>query len=484
MSKEKLSKMGDKIKSLLKPDPLKPNSNLKQTLVVGGAITILVVCIYIVYSLLHVDRREGFSKAKPQANVEKIYSQDFDEKDNRTAVQHLQASNRDLKTEKEQLSKELVQLKSQLKTQTNLSNDRYEDLLRKISQNEKAINNAPVNNNQASDNGANNSDGDQLADDINNLDAFGGSMQAAETVNQNAVPILTSHPNQAALSRIEGDKEEEFKLNPKNYFPAGGFCKAVSLGGADASTSTTAQSDTTPILFKIVDDCILPNEKHSSLKGALVTASVYGEISSERGIVRTQHLSVYLDDELLDIPIEGTAFDLTGKNGMRGDLILRNDKILMAAGISGVLNAAGAVAQATSQTYSVSPLGNTSTVDGSNVLPYMAGAGVSKSADILSNYYVDLANQYSPIVSVNAGSVVTLVMLKGFPLRNQKAIQKYINSVNQSRVAQTGNSSSPIPLSLSAQAMGQNNQELNPYDAMNVNTKAQQFVQENKGSSI
>ncbi|MDP2516059.1 hypothetical protein Q8W15_15700 [Photobacterium damselae subsp. piscicida] len=48
----------------------------------------------------------------------------------------------------------------------------------------------------------------------------------------------------------------------------------------------------------------------------------------------------------------------------------------------------------------------------------------------LSDYYIKLAEQYHPIIELNPGTVVNLVILKGFPL-NPAKIDEYQASLSQ-----------------------------------------------------
>ncbi|PSW24313.1 conjugal transfer protein TraB, partial [Photobacterium phosphoreum] len=132
---------------------------------------------------------------------------------------------------------------------------------------------------------------------------------------------------------------------PDNYVPAGAFVTAVMTGGADANAGVNGTSDTAPVTFRAINDGFLPNGKSSHLKNCFFTASVFGEISSSRGVVRTDRMSCTLpNNEILDIPVQATAFNF-GKNGIRGTAVMRNGKIIQMAGISGIFTGLGATAK-------------------------------------------------------------------------------------------------------------------------------------------
>ena len=214
-------------------------------------------------------------------------------------------------------------------------------------------------------------------------------------------------------------KETKEKIKTvKDYVPPGTFAKAVLLSGADTNAGVHGQSDTIPITMRVLDNGTLPNGEHSSLKGCFVTAAAYGDASSERGQIRLQRLSCVRKPNglVLDIPIEGTINDMGGSDGIRGHVVMRNNKLIWNAGVSGVLSGIGSAMQQSATTQSVSPLGVTSAIQPSKVFQYGAFGGANSALGKLADYYIKLADMYHPIVQIHAGSQVNIVFLKGFSL--------------------------------------------------------------------
>ncbi|MBD1576949.1 conjugal transfer protein TraB [Vibrio sp. S11_S32] len=235
---------------------------------------------------------------------------------------------------------------------------------------------------------------------------------------QPALVIDTTQNDATITSGIESFKFASKKKvhNPDNYVPAGAFVTAVMTGGADANAGINGTSDTAPVTFRAINNGFLPNGKKSHLKDCFFTASAFGEISSSRGIIRTDHMSCTLpNDQILDVPVEATAFNF-GKNGIRGTAVMRNGKIIEMAGVSGIFSGIGDTAKAMSSTQSVSPLGTTTTINPSDALGNLAGSSLESVGSKLSDYYIKLAEQYHPVIELNAGSVVNIVFLHGFSL--------------------------------------------------------------------
>lgn len=200
------------------------------------------------------------------------------------------------------------------------------------------------------------------------------------------------------------------------YVPSGTFVRAVLLGGADASTAVGSQGDTTPIVFRLLDQGTEANGKKSILKNCIATGQAYGDISSERGMVRLDRLSCnFPDGSTLDVPVHGTAYDIGGKDGIRGIKVLRNGPILTMSFISGLAQGFGQAFQNAQTTQTPNIAGTTSTtVSPSSSLAYAGLGGMSAAAQNLSNYYIGLANQYHPIIELNAGAQVDILFTAGF----------------------------------------------------------------------
>lgn len=234
--------------------------------------------------------------------------------------------------------------------------------------------------------------------------------------------------------------EEVYHRTIKNYVPTGTFVTAVVTGGADTNAGVLGQGDTTPVVFQTIHDGILPNGEKSKLNDCTITASSYGEISSSRGIVRTNRLSCIQDEgRILDVAIQGTAFNF-GRNGIRGTTILKNGEIVQMAGIAGILTGIGETGQALSQTTSTSALGTTASINSQDAALNLLGNATSSVGSKLSDYYIGLAELYHPIVEINPGAIVNIVFLEGFPLdplmaeeyeRKQLAEQSMTSQSNQ-----------------------------------------------------
>lgn len=206
--------------------------------------------------------------------------------------------------------------------------------------------------------------------------------------------------------------------NPLNYVPSGTFARAVVLGGVDADASVDGQNKNNGVmLFKIVNEGVLPNGKRSHLAGCLLTASAYGDISSERAYVKLDKISCAFDGvPIIDKAVTGWAF-FAGKVGIKGKPLMRDGKVVTWAGVSGALSGVAQAAQYAQSVQNFSPYGGaTSVVPSSNIGPFAAFGGASKAADQLSQYYIKRAEQYHPVIQVGSGNIINMVFKDGFYL--------------------------------------------------------------------
>ena len=159
--------------------------------------------------------------------------------------------------------------------------------------------------------------------------------------------------DQEEIEAAEKKNRLKYVKTPDNYVPATTHVRGVLLEGADANASVNGQSDTVGVLVRLLDNGTLPNGKHSHLKGCNVLARVYGDISSERAEARLNRISCTKPDgTILDKKVQG-YLSFAGKEGVKGTPIMRNGKMVFAAGLAGLLSSATSAAQQATQTQSV-----------------------------------------------------------------------------------------------------------------------------------
>ena len=202
------------------------------------------------------------------------------------------------------------------------------------------------------------------------------------------------------------------------YIPSGAFTRAILLGGLDAPTGGQSQRNPQPVLLRLVDNAVLPNHFRSRIKECFVVGAGYGDVSAERAYIRTESMScVTRDGTAIDVPIKGYVAGEDGKAGMRGRLVSKQGQLLANALLAGVASGIGSAFQQSSTTLSVSPLGTTGTVDPGKQFEAGFGTGVGRALDRLAQYYISLAEKVFPVIEVDAGRTVDVVITQGISLQ-------------------------------------------------------------------
>lgn len=192
------------------------------------------------------------------------------------------------------------------------------------------------------------------------------------------------------------------------------FTRGTLLGGLDAPTGGQAQSNPHPVLIRLSDNSVLPNRFRGEYRDCFVIAAGYGDISSERAYLRTENLScVRADGAALEVRIQGSVYGEDGKVGMRGRLVTKQGQMLANALLAGVVSGIGQGLAISATSYSTSALGTVATASGTDAFVAGLGTGVGKSLDRLAQYYIKLAENTFPVIEVDAGREIDVVITKG-----------------------------------------------------------------------
>ncbi|RSK63058.1 conjugal transfer protein TraB [Enterobacter huaxiensis] len=261
----------------------------------------------------------------------------------------------------------------------------------------------------------------------------GNGVTPAPQVSYQSIPV----PNQL---RRQSFVREEKKGPSLPYIPSGSFAKSMLIEGADANASVTGNESTVPMQLRITGHVEMPNSKNYDLTGCFIGLEAWGDVSSERAIVRTRNISCLKHGVTIDQPIAGHV-SFMGKNGIKGEVVMRNGKILGWAWGAGFVDGIGQGVQSASQP-SVG-LGATASLGAGDVMKMGIGGGASKAAQTLSDYYIKRAEQYHPVIPIGAGNEVTVVFQDGFQL---KTIEELAQEKDGNKTESAD--SSPVPPSL------------------------------------
>ena len=204
------------------------------------------------------------------------------------------------------------------------------------------------------------------------------------------------------------------------YLPAGSIISGVLLTGVDVPTGQLAQSDPLPALMRVKHEAILPNRYRSDVKECFIIVAAQGDLSSERALMRSESLTcIRIDGRIIEVAMDGWAVGDDGKLGLRGRLVSRNGQVVAKAAAAGFATAMSQIYRPVGvQAFNTSP--GTSTIfqapDASEALSASGYAGLGGGAERLADYYMNLADEIVPVVEIDAGRRVDLVLLEGVSL--------------------------------------------------------------------
>jgi conjugal transfer pilus assembly protein TraB len=205
----------------------------------------------------------------------------------------------------------------------------------------------------------------------------------------------------------------------KTYVPSGSFARAVVLGGVDAPTGGQAQGNPTPVLLRVIGDAVLPGGARVNLKDCLVTGNALGDLSSERVLIRIQRMSCRIgDDKMADIGVIGHVDGEDGKAGVRSRLVSKTGSALANALYSGIVSSLGSSISSNTQQTVTTGLGSVTQIKPGEMATSALGAGVSKAADRLANYYINLADKMFPVLELDSLRMADIVFMQGFSIES------------------------------------------------------------------
>jgi len=207
----------------------------------------------------------------------------------------------------------------------------------------------------------------------------------------------------------------EIKKKGRTVYLPPSFMEANLLTGFDAATSGTGRNSPEPLLLRIKTPAVLPNDVKAELSGCFVIAEAVGRLDKERADVRLVSLSCLSNEgkAVIDTQVKGFVTDSDSKVGLSGRVVSRMGAATVRAIAAGLFEGAGDAFKAQATTTSTSALGSTSVIDASQVGKSALGAGLSQGAQTMSDFYLDLVKQTTPVIEVGAAKKITVIISEG-----------------------------------------------------------------------
>lgn len=212
------------------------------------------------------------------------------------------------------------------------------------------------------------------------------------------------------------------------YVPAGAYAPAEVIGGVDAAVGVNAQADPRPVLFRITGPAVTAGlggvKQTADLTGCTVTGAAFGDLSSEKVYARLQTMTCARRlGEVFETAVQGYMAG-AGKAGVRGQVVSREGALVAQSFLAGAI---GGIGGATAQSLQPDTLTTTTGVTAAaqplqDIVKGGLGQGLDAAGSKVSDYLVKRAEQYQPVIVMQAGTKVELVFIAGVTLTPDAAI--------------------------------------------------------------
>lgn len=206
------------------------------------------------------------------------------------------------------------------------------------------------------------------------------------------------------------------------YLPIGSIVTGTLINGMDAPTGQGARRDPFPATLRIQKEAILPNHFSLDVRECFMQVSGYGDMSSERAYLRGEAISCVREDGgIIEAKMDSYVIGEDGKAGVRGRLVSKEGQLLARSLMAGFLEGvAGAFNVQAAPSLRID--GGDSmpiykqTLDADRIQGGFAG-GTSNALSRLADYYMDMADSIFPVIEIDAGRQLDVVITRGTALK-------------------------------------------------------------------
>ena len=211
----------------------------------------------------------------------------------------------------------------------------------------------------------------------------------------------------------------------RDYLPPNSYAPATVIVGVDASTGVTSQSDPLPVVLRITGPArsVLKGNRllTTDLTGCLVNGAARGDLSAEKVYVKLARMTCAQPGGRYAVSEVKGFIAFAGKSGVRGRVVSREGSLVSQALLAGIVGGFGRGFSANANGIfagRVGEDGQRGALSPTDILAGGFGQGAGEAADTVSQYLIERAEQYQPVVEMPTGIEVEIVFLDGVHVRS------------------------------------------------------------------
>ncbi len=235
------------------------------------------------------------------------------------------------------------------------------------------------------------------------------------------ITVMRFAAKSPATERPVKAKAEVPAVRQTSYLPGGSMARSVLLTGVDAPVG----GKPFPVLLALKEAFASPNSYQVPLKGCFALGKAEGNASSERADIQIVRMSCVLPDgKAFEQEITGYLVGEDGKQGIPGKLVDKEGRKIAFAAVAGV---GAGLARAFGQqqvTNVVTDSGAISSTVTGDALTFGLASGAQGASTEMQRYFQKQAERLFPVVEIDAGKNVTMVMLSGTKVPGLEAMNK------------------------------------------------------------
>jgi hypothetical protein len=231
--------------------------------------------------------------------------------------------------------------------------------------------------------------------------------------------LNASPGHKASEINIEGFEDGVEYDIPKSaamYIPEGTYFTGYLLGGIVVSTAlNTPDENATPLTIRLTGRGNLSKANELDISKCRIQGSSYGDLSSERAIIRLEKLICEEEGMYITSSIAGDVHGPDGFNGIKGTVVSTGSKHIKNAMIGGLIS--GVTSSAKGQegmNITAGGLISTQSMGFKDMAKQGVLSGASNAGDKIADYYLRQAESMSPVLTIPGGVRINAHITKGF----------------------------------------------------------------------